>query len=271
MPILQETQYLQKLPCGRMKTSRDPRGLSFDLRHILRAFLADRYRQGSLPSRSAILVGFHMLLESSAFTARWTELLSGASHIDIAVAWITNDHRIDDLLAFAATAGHDVRVVAGVGDYVTSPGCLRRLHAAGLVKIGVGEHGCTFHPKLYLFTLPDGNVCWVGSANLMMSGFGGNTELIHEYNDDGTAASWFARTWNSSAFRVDDDVRIIFYMACHLADRRDHERQAVSAASLGPFSTGPDGIAIHEQCWREHLRACRKVNCGGRFADPSFV
>ncbi len=136
-----------------------------------------------------------MLLELSSLTARWTELLSIASRVDIAVAWITNDDRTDDLVSFAAAHGRQVRVIVGVGDYLTSPSCLRRLHGTGLVKIGIGEQGCTFHPKLYLFTLPDGLVCWVGSANLTMSGFGRNTELVHEYLDDGTTAAWFARAW----------------------------------------------------------------------------
>lgn len=138
-----------------------------------------------------------MLLESSSLTARWTELLSIASRVDIAVAWITNSERVDDLIKFATAPGRQVRVIVGVDDYLTSAGCLRKLHAAGLVKIGVGEHGCTFHPKLYVFTLPDGPVCWVGSANLTMSGFGGNIELVHEYPDDGTIAAWFARAWSA--------------------------------------------------------------------------
>lgn len=138
-----------------------------------------------------------MLLESSSLTARWTELLSIASRVDLAVAWITHNDRIDDLVKFATAPGHKVRVIVGVADYLTSPDCLRRLHAAGLVKIGVDEHGCTFHPKLYVFTLPDRLVCWVGSANLTMSGFGRNIELVHEYADDGTIAVWFARAWGS--------------------------------------------------------------------------
>ena len=121
-----------------------------------------------------------MLLESLSLAARWTELLSAASRVDIAVAWITSKDRTDDLLTFFAIPDRQVRVIVGVRDYLTSPDCLRRLHGAGLVRIGVGEHGCTFHPKLYLFAMPDRLVCWVGSANLTTSGFGGNTELVHE-------------------------------------------------------------------------------------------
>ena len=48
--------------------------------------------------------------------------------------------------------------------------------------------------------MPDRLVCWVGSANLTTSGFGGNTELVHEYSDDGTTAAWFARAWNSCEY-----------------------------------------------------------------------
>jgi len=39
--------------------------------------------------------------------------------------------------------------------------------------------------------LPDCLVCWLGSENLTMSGFGRNTELVHEYLDDGTTSAWF--------------------------------------------------------------------------------
>lgn len=141
-----------------------------------------------------------MLLESSSLTARWTELLTTASRVEIAVAWITNSDRVDDLLAFAAIPGHQVRVIVGVRDYLTSPNCLRRLHNAEIVKIGVGKGTCTFHPKLYLFTLADRMVCWVGSANLTTSGFGENTELMHEFADDGMASAWFAHEWNSCEY-----------------------------------------------------------------------
>ena len=141
-----------------------------------------------------------MLLESSSLAARWAELLSEASRVDIAVAWITSKDRTDDLLTFSAIPDRQVRVIVGVHDYLTSPACLRRLHDAGLVKIGVGEHGCTFHPKLYLFAMPDRLVCWVGSANLTTSGFGGNTELVHEFSDDGTTAAWFSSAWNSCEY-----------------------------------------------------------------------
>jgi hypothetical protein len=37
----------------------------------------------------------------------------------------------------------------------------------------------------------------MGSAFLTTSGFGENTELVHEYVDDGMAAAWFARQWKS--------------------------------------------------------------------------
>jgi len=139
-----------------------------------------------------------MLLEKSSLKSRWAELLATASHIDIAVAWITSRELTEDLLALSSRPGCCVRVLAGVHDYFTSAECLRRLNGKGLVKIGVGTGGRMFHPKLYSFTLPERRLCWVGSANLTTAGFGGNTELVYEYEADGASTPWFEREWANS-------------------------------------------------------------------------
>jgi hypothetical protein len=81
-----------------------------------------------------------MLLESSSLTDRWTELLSAASRVDIAVAWITNDDRIDDLLTFAAIAGRQVRVIVGVGDYLTRGGTMRVVSEWAVIRVQPPNH-----------------------------------------------------------------------------------------------------------------------------------
>jgi PLD-like domain len=135
-----------------------------------------------------------MLLESSVLSRRWVDLVAAASSIDTAVAWLTNKERVDDLVKFAALAGHRVRVIAGINDYNNAPDCLSRLHDAGLLKVVIRV--CPlFYPKLYLFRLADRTVCWIGSANLTREGFGRNTELMHEHDDDGSAAAWFEQVW----------------------------------------------------------------------------
>jgi hypothetical protein len=72
------------------------------------------------------------------------------------------------------------------------------LHAAGVVKIGVATKGYKFHPKFYSFKVGEKRVCFVGSANLTGHAFGGNIELVREYEDDGAAAAWFNRLWEAS-------------------------------------------------------------------------
>ena len=59
-----------------------------------------------------------------------------------------------------------------------------------------------FHPKFYRFRAPQSTVCWIGSANFTRKGFGGNTELMHEFLDsDNVAEDWFERLWRN----LDDD------------------------------------------------------------------
>ncbi len=132
-----------------------------------------------------------------------------ASEVDIAVAWITSQDLVEDIVKFAGVPGNRVRVIAGVHDFLTSPSALRSLHANRLVKIGVPRSGEKFHVKLYLFKLKSHRVCWVGSANLTDAGFSKNIELIHEHEDDGMGADWFQREWHS--FNHPDEQWLVDY------------------------------------------------------------
>lgn len=136
-----------------------------------------------------------MLLHGEALASRWNQLVATAAELDIAVAWITSEQRVIQLLEFARMPGRRLRVITGVHDYLTSAVALRRLHENGVLRIAVPEKDFKFHPKLYIFTTGDSQKCWVGSANLTGAAFGGNVELVYEYNDDGTASEWFNRQW----------------------------------------------------------------------------
>jgi HKD family nuclease len=124
-----------------------------------------------------------MLWDQSGFAARFADLFVLANELDVAVAWITSEELTDRILAFATARGHAARIVTGVSDYLTNGSLLRRLHAAGVVKIGIASDGYRFHPKFYSFTVGSKRICMVGSANLTSHAFHGNIELVHEYED----------------------------------------------------------------------------------------
>jgi HKD family nuclease len=139
-----------------------------------------------------------MLWDQTSLASRFEELLSAATAVDVAVAWITSEELTDRILAFVSVPGHTARIVTGVSDYLTNATALRRLHAPGIVKIGVAAKGYRFHPKFYSFKVGERLMCLVGSANLTGHAFGGNIELVHEYEDDGGAAVWFNKRWKVS-------------------------------------------------------------------------
>jgi len=87
------------------------------------------------------------------------------------------------------------RVAVSLYGNATSPIALRSLQGAK-AQLRVGDHPTgVFHPKFYLFRGPHRNVCWIGSANLTLSGFSDNFELIHEFIDDGVGLRWFESVW----------------------------------------------------------------------------
>lgn len=144
------------------------------------------------------LIIFHdrlMLLQRDVLTTRWDELLSAATKLDVAVAWITSEQRVAQLLEFVHIPGRRLRVITGVHDYLTSATALRRLYEIEALRVAIPEKGCKFHPKLYIFTTGEARKCWVGSANLTGAAFDGNVELVCEYDDDGAASEWFNRHW----------------------------------------------------------------------------
>jgi len=191
-----------------------------------------------------------MLLDQTGLAARFDELLSQATALDIAVAWITSAELTDRIVAFAGVPGHLTRIVAGISDCLTSAAALRRLHEADVVRIGAATGNYLFHPKFYLFQVGAQRVCLAGSANLSARAFGGNVELVHEYEDDGAGAAWFNNLWKIS--NPPDPEWL-----------NDYEKRATNAAALRqPIlqmgSPLPPGGLL--ESWRGYVAELRRAD-----------
>ena len=134
------------------------------------------------------LIGRDLLLQ------RFEELAAQAKRIDVAVAWARPCDAIEALAR--AAEGADIRAIVGISGNVTNPTTLRRLNEfAALRVVPDGKASRIFHPKYYCFH-GERTICWIGSANLTRGGFGGNNELVHEFElkrkDD---RKWFESLW----------------------------------------------------------------------------
>ena len=133
------------------------------------------------------LIDGHLLLQ------RFTELAKQAKQIDIAVAWARSCDAVEAL----ATSDTDIRIVVGISGNVTHPSTLRRLAEFSELRIAPDEPPRIFHPKYYCF-YGEKTICWVGSANLTNGGFGGNAELVHEFDvNSDEYRNWFEYLWET--------------------------------------------------------------------------
>lgn len=136
------------------------------------------------------------LIESDALLDRFNELLGRSTQVDIAVAWAGPGLAVESLLE--NLNGFAVRIVVGLSGNSTEPATLRRLMAEDNVALRVAPAppGGVFHPKFYRFCGAKRAVCWVGSANFTRGGFGGNAELVHEFEDrKDIGGVWFEELW----------------------------------------------------------------------------
>ena len=133
------------------------------------------------------------LIKGILLLQRFAELANQAKRVDIAVAWATSCDAIEAL----ATSDADIRIVVGISNNVTNPSTLRRLAEFAELRIAPDEPPRIFHPKYYCF-YGEKTVCWVGSANLTDGGFGGNVELVHEFDiENDEYRKWFECLWEN--------------------------------------------------------------------------
>ena len=193
------------------------------------------------------------LIERESLLTRLAELLESSTHVDIAVAWAGPGPAVELLLEQAEDT--NIRIAVGLSGNATEPATLRRLMAYADLRVASAPRGGIFHPKFYRFRGPDRSICWVGSANFTRPGFGGNVELVNEFEDtDEVAGLWFEHFWQN----LDENPAPAI---AHYEDNYepDHRRPGVYRGGKqewqGEF---PDLQAIWE--WEEFVTALHRLD-----------
>ena len=136
------------------------------------------------------------LINGNQLLCRFRDLVVDAERVDIAVAWAKQCDALD-ALAEAAETGTRIRVALGLSMNGTDPTALEKLNEFAKLRIASPRSGI-FHPKFYSFRGNGRTICWVGSANLTAGGFGGNIELVHEFEDNAREGrDWFRPLWKA--------------------------------------------------------------------------
>jgi hypothetical protein len=142
------------------------------------------------------------LLSEANLALRLNELIESSSSIDIATAWISLWDGTQTLLEAARKKKVTLRILVGIGGYLTDPQHLKAIAENAELRIYGKPTGKLFHPKLFLFKGTKQSICWVGSANFTHHGFHKNTEVIAEFPDiEEVGKGEFERLWNSDEAR----------------------------------------------------------------------
>jgi hypothetical protein len=136
------------------------------------------------------------LLTTTGLFRAFSQNVDQANRVDMAVAWLGPSNALEFLLNKSASGQLQVRIAVGLSGTATSPIALRSLQGCHAQLRIARCHSGIFHPKFYLFRGPRRNVCWIGSPNFTLQGFANNSELVHEFDDDGSALRWFDDLWN---------------------------------------------------------------------------
>ena len=172
------------------------------------------------------------------------------------------------MLAEAAAAGTQIRIALGLSMNGTTPGALERLGEFAELRIASPRSGI-FHPKFYSFSGRDGTICWVGSSNLTGGGFGGNVELVCEYDDDaGVGQRWFKALWDGDDLDRDPGPAIAAYIEAYVPPKpspRPHYRgDEPEVVPLGDQATWRDfveGLRTRDDYCRFHgIQTPRGIN-----------
>ena len=190
------------------------------------------------------------LISGNQLLPRFTELVGQARRVDIAVAWAkwtkANRCRAVEVLAEGAAAGTQIRIALGLSMNGTTPGALERLGEIAELRIASPRSGI-FHPKFYSFSRRDGTICWVGSSNLTGGGFGGNVELVCEYDDDaGVGQRWFEALWDGDDLDRDPGPAIAAYIEAYVppkpSPRPQYRGDEPEVVPLGDRATWHDFV-----------------------------
>jgi len=148
------------------------------------------------------------ILSGTKLLDRLRVLVDQSERIDIAVAWVTPSVALDQILSLTSRFGKDsVRILAGVGGYITHPAALESIQLQANLHIFGEPKGQLFHPKLYIYHTNGNRICWVGSPNLTGPAFEQNEELVAEFTDlDGSILSHFVGLWESKKSSKEFDL-----------------------------------------------------------------
>ena len=137
-----------------------------------------------------------MLLTTQDLLDAMKTELARAKQVDIAVAWAKGCDALNFICHFGLKNPGKLRAIIGLDLYGSEPAALRNLHDAGKLRL-FRSSGPVYHPKFYLFNQGGKTAVWVGSSNLSRGAFTTNTELMHVYQDDGSAKKWFENLWGT--------------------------------------------------------------------------
>ena len=187
------------------------------------------------------------LITGNQLLPRFRELATDVRRVDIAVAWAKQCDALD-VLAEAAKAGTRIRIALGLSMNGTTPAALEELNEFARLRIASLRSGI-FHPKFYSFRGYDWTICWVGSSNLTAGGFGGNTELVYEYEDNARKGrDWFRPLWKRLS--PDPEPAIAAYI----------EAYTPPVPSRRPLFRGdePEVVPLSDQAkWEEFVQGLR--------------
>ena len=226
------------------------------------------------------------VLRGDDLHTRFTALLSKASSVDIATAWVTPGEHLRALDA-AASRGVKIRAIVGISGNATHPDALEelsRITAGGLRIVPKGDR--LFHPKLYLFEWHEGAILrcltWIGSANFTRAGFGGhpdaNEEIVLEVGPGEPAdalAGWFQERWD----RCRMDSPIADAIGRYRKDwKRNPPHRQIRLITSGPVSDRKDLLDDDDrrpqslEGYRQALEACQELlrdeGTGWEILDP---
>ena len=188
------------------------------------------------------------LIETSQLLQRFSERLAQAARVDIAVAWAKSCDALE-ALAESVDEGTTIRIAVGVSGNVTDPTTLARLQNFADLRIAPSPPYRIFHPKFFCFHGPDKTICWVGSTNLTRGGFGGNAELVHEFDDCvGEGRHWFESLWNT----LDPDP------GPAIADYKDRYQPQKRVPRPPPTGSAPELVPLANQStWDDFVEGLR--------------
>lgn len=192
------------------------------------------------------------------------DALSGAAHVDVAVAWATRCDQVSSLCSYAKGRGK-LRAIVGRDFAGTDPFAVERLLSASPGQIRWGCTPCLgiFHPKVFLFHHEDRITAIVGSANLTRQAFLCNVEVTMRLCGTADELSqlvlFFAAQW-----QLAEEINIESLETYKNHWRAQRECQLQAHKGLQPAGTGAAVAAatgpILSWTWDQYVDQLRRVD-----------